>query len=75
MSRVLDVAFGAYGRDSYGMRRTGRSYFREVSTRKRRTANLAFDLAPPTESGLYLSATGGYGGNHDEEPPKAPEQR
>ena len=33
-----------------------RSYFQEVSTRKRPMANLAFDLAPPAGSGLYLSA-------------------
>jgi hypothetical protein len=32
------------------------SYVRQVSTRKRPVANLAFDLAPPGRTGLYLSA-------------------
>jgi hypothetical protein len=56
MSRVLSATFEAYVRDFSGMRSTGRSYFREVSTRKRPVANLAFDLAPSARSGLYLSA-------------------
>ncbi|MFG3658382.1 hypothetical protein [Streptomyces sp. NPDC047706] len=50
------MPFETYVADFSGKAPTGDSYFREVSTRKRPTANLAFDLAPSAGSGLYLSA-------------------
>jgi hypothetical protein len=55
VSRVLSVAFGAGSRDFSGGEHVGRSYFREVSTRIRPTANPVFDLDPLMGSGLYLS--------------------
>jgi hypothetical protein len=56
LSRVFAVAFEAYVAEFSGKPHAEHSYFREVSTRKRPLANLAFDLAPLAESGLYLSA-------------------
>jgi hypothetical protein len=50
------MAFERHDREFSATERAGRSYFRQVSTRKRPQANLAFDLAPLAGSGLYLSA-------------------
>src|SRR5882762_4795706 len=56
MSRVLSVAFEGNSGDFSIIEHTERSYFREVSLRKRPTTDHAFDLALLAGSGLYLSA-------------------
>src|SRR5690606_31158635 len=54
--KVLNAAFEFGDPDNSGEKPAGRTYVRQVSTRKRPAVNLAFDLAPLAGSGLYLSA-------------------
>ncbi|MEU3254561.1 hypothetical protein [Streptomyces sp. NPDC006997] len=58
------MAFEANVADFSGKPPAGGAYFREVSTRKRPPANLAFDLAQLAGSGLYLSALRTHGFPH-----------